>query len=87
MPQPREARHSFAEYIGGIVMIVLMTVLLRRFVSQSLEQQAREHAREADTGHQHHMAGEQLSWRERMTSARAWSDVAHNSRYRSSRAC
>ena len=57
------------------------------FVSRDLEQQAREHAREADTGHQHHMAGEQLSWRERMTSARAWSDVAHNSRYRSSRAC
>ena len=26
------------------------------------------------------MAGEQLSWRERVTSARAWSDVAHNFR-------
>ena len=26
------------------------------------------------------MAGEQLSWRERLTSARAWSDVAHNFR-------
>ncbi len=69
-----------AEYLGGIVMIVLMTVLLRLFVSRPLEEQAREHAREADTGHQHHMAGEQLSWRERLTSARAWSDVAHNFR-------
>ncbi|MDQ6776395.1 MAG: permease [Actinomycetota bacterium] len=71
---------TVAEYLGGIVMIVLMTVLLRLFVSRQLEEQAREHAREADTGHQHHMAGEQLSWRERLTSARAWSDVAHNFR-------
>ena len=71
---------TIAEYLGGIVMIVLMTVLLRLFVGRQLEQQAREHAMEADTGHQHHMAGEQLSWRERLTSMRAWSDVAHNFR-------
>ena len=71
---------TVAEYLGGIVMIVLMTALLRLFVSRTLEQQARQHAREADTGHQHNPAGEQLSWRERLTSARAWSDVAHNFR-------
>ncbi len=71
---------TLAEYVGGIVMIVLMTVLLRLFVGRQVQEQAREHAREADTGHQHHMAGEQLSWRERLTSARAWSDVAHNFR-------
>jgi uncharacterized membrane protein YraQ (UPF0718 family) len=71
---------TLAEYVGGIVMIVLMTVLLRLFVSRQLEEQAREHGREADTGHQHHMAGEPLSWRERVTSVRAWSDVAHNFR-------
>ncbi len=71
---------TLAEYVGGIVMIVLMTVLLRLFVSRQLESEAREHARKADTGHQHHMAGEQLSWRQRLTSARAWSDVAHNFR-------
>ena len=35
---------------------------------------------QADTGHQHHMAGEQMSWRQRLTSASAWSDVAHNFR-------
>src|SRR5450631_1208414 len=63
---------TIAEYVGGIVMIVLMTAMLRLFVSRELEEQAREHAQEADTGHQHHMAGEQLSWRERLTSARAW---------------
>jgi uncharacterized protein len=71
---------ALAEYVGGIVMIVLMTLLLRLFVSRRLEEQAREHAIEADTGHQHHAAAEQLSWRERLTSVRAWSDVAHNFR-------
>ncbi len=71
---------TLAEYLGGIVMIVLMAALLRLFVSRRLEAQAREHARAADTGHQHHMAGEQMSWRQRLTSASAWSDVAHNFR-------
>ncbi|MGI8573550.1 MAG: permease [Solirubrobacteraceae bacterium] len=71
---------TLAEYVGGIVMIVLMTFLLRLFVSRQLEHQAREHAIQADTGHRHHAAGEQLSWRERLTSARGWSDVAHNFR-------
>jgi YHS domain-containing protein len=71
---------TIAEYIGGIVMIALMTVLLRAFVSRPLEQQARAHANAAETGHQHHAAGERLPWRARLGSARAWSDVAHNFR-------
>ena len=71
---------TVAEYVGGIVMILLMVGLLRLFVSRQLEDQAREHAQQADTGHQHHMAGENMSWRERLTSASAWSDVAHNFR-------
>ncbi len=71
---------TVAEYIGGIVMIVLMTVMLRAFVSRQLEEQAREHAVAAETEHQHNAAGEGLSWRERVTSVRAWSDVAHNFR-------
>jgi uncharacterized membrane protein YraQ (UPF0718 family)/YHS domain-containing protein len=71
---------TLAEYVGGIVMIVLMTVLLRLFVSPQLEEQARAHVQAADAGHQHHMAGEQLPWRQRLLSARAWSDVAHNFR-------
>ena len=69
-----------AEYVGGILMIVLMALGLRVFVSPRLEQTAREHARAADTGHQHHMAGGQAGWRERLTSASSWSDVAHNFR-------
>ncbi len=71
---------TLAEYIGGIVMIVLMTVLLRLFVNRQLEDDARQHAREADSGHQHHSAGERLSLRERLISVRAWTDVAHNFR-------
>jgi uncharacterized membrane protein YraQ (UPF0718 family)/YHS domain-containing protein len=71
---------TLAEYVGGIVMIVLMTLLLRLFVNRRLEQEARERAVNADTGHQHHMASEELSWRERLTTTRAWSDVAHNFR-------
>src|SRR6059036_3060727 len=50
---------TLAEYLGGIVMIVLMTAMLRLFVSRQLEEQAREHAQRADAGHQHHSAGEE----------------------------
>jgi YHS domain-containing protein len=57
-----------------------MASLLRLFVSPRLEERAREHARAADTGHQHHAAGERMTWRERLTSPAAWSDVAHNFR-------
>ncbi len=69
---------TLAEYVGGLVMIVLMTLLLRAFVSPRLERDARAHALKADTGHQHRAAGERMGWRERLTSASAWSDVAHN---------
>ncbi len=71
---------TLAEYVGGIVMIVLMTASLRLFVSRGLERRARAHAQSAVAGHQHHPAGERLSWRERLTSVTAWSDVAHNFR-------
>src|SRR5512142_2725313 len=35
---------TLAEYLGGIVMIVLMTMALRLFVSPRLEEEARAHA-------------------------------------------
>src|SRR4051812_37517409 len=60
---------ALAEYVGGIVMIVLMTLGLRLFVSHRVEEQARDHAVAADSGHQHHSAN-----------ARRWSDVAINFR-------
>jgi Predicted permeases len=72
---------TLAEYVGGIVMIVLMALLLRLFVSPRLEEQAREHAQQAQAEHQHHTsATEQLSVRQRLVSVDAWSDVAHNFR-------
>ncbi|MBV8988985.1 MAG: permease, partial [Solirubrobacterales bacterium] len=71
---------TLAEYLGGIVMIVLMTVLLRLFVSRRLEREARAHAHAADSGHRHQNAGGGLTWRQRFTSLQAWSDVAHNFR-------
>jgi hypothetical protein len=71
---------TLAEFVGGLVLIAITTVLLRLFVSKRLEDQARAHAQAADTGHQHHGAGEQMNVRQRLTSAAAWSDVAHNFR-------
>jgi uncharacterized protein len=71
---------TIAEYLGGIVMIVLLAVLMRALVPDPLERQARRHAEEADTGHQHHMSGEPMPLRRRLGSLDAWSDVAHNFR-------
>ena len=72
---------TLAEFVGGAVLIVLMALLLRLFVSERLESEAREHAERTASGHQHHMAGsEELGWRQRLASPAAWSDVAHNFR-------
>jgi len=71
---------TLAEFLGGLVLIVVMSVMLRMFVSKRLEARAREHARDVESGHQHHAAGGQMSIRERLTSTAAWSDVAYNFR-------
>jgi len=71
---------TLAEYLGGVIMIVLMAVGLRAFVSPRLEERARKHAQEADTGHQHDASGESIGWRQRLTSSSAWTDVAWNFR-------
>jgi uncharacterized membrane protein YraQ (UPF0718 family)/YHS domain-containing protein len=71
---------TLAEYLGGLVMIGLMAALLRLFVSGRLEERARRQARDVAAGHEHHVASERLSWRQRLTSAAGWSDVAHNFR-------
>src|SRR3954463_1709150 len=73
---------ALAEFAGGLLMIGLMSVLLRAFVSRRAEEVARQHAQRADAGHHHHSAGqESISARERLTSAAAWSDVADNFRH------
>ena len=71
---------TVAEYVGGLVMIALMAILLRAFVSPRLEESARRHAQDAEAGHQHHPSGGEMPLRERLTSVSAWSDVAHNFR-------
>jgi uncharacterized protein len=72
---------TLAEFVGGIALVVLMSVLLRTFVSPRLERRAREHAQQVAAKHQHRAVGsEGMSWRDRVTSQSAWSDVAHNFR-------
>jgi uncharacterized protein len=71
---------TLAVFVGGLILIVVMSMLLRLFVSKRLEEKARTHALEADMGHQHHSANASMSIRERLTSVSAWSDVAHNFR-------
>ncbi len=52
---------TLAEFVGGLVLIALMAVLLRRFVSPALEKRARKHAEEAGGGHEH--GDGERSWR------------------------
>jgi len=71
---------TLAEFVGGLVLIAVMTLLLRVFVSGRVEERARVHARTAETGHEHHVAAARMRLSERLRSAEAWSDVAHNFR-------
>ncbi len=81
---------TLAEYVGGVVMIALMTVMLRAFVSPRLEREARAHAQRSETEHcdehEHHNhppsegAESEPSWRERVGSLAAWGEVARNFR-------
>jgi uncharacterized membrane protein YraQ (UPF0718 family)/YHS domain-containing protein len=72
---------TLAEFVGGLILIVLMWALISLLVSRRLEEEGREHAIAADTGHQHVSAGrEGLSLRRRLVSVESWSDVAHNFR-------
>jgi uncharacterized membrane protein YraQ (UPF0718 family) len=74
---------TLAEFVGGIVLIALMAVMLRLFVSPRLEEVARKHAQDAAAAaHVHGAAGtEGLTWRERLTSVDAWTGVAQNFRH------
>jgi len=73
---------TLAEFFGGIVLIGLMAVMLRLFVSPRLEEQARRHAQQAQAGHHQGDDGEaqSLSWRERLATRDAWAGVGSNFR-------
>jgi uncharacterized protein len=66
---------TLAEFVGGLILIVLMWIAIRFLVSRGAEEEARDHARAAETGHEHHSAGGS-----RLLSLEAWSDVAQNFR-------
>jgi uncharacterized protein len=61
---------TLAEFAGGFLLIALMAVLLRLFVSPQLEERAREHAQHAQAGHHHHHGG----------GGSGWTDVAYRFR-------
>ena len=69
-------KFTLAEFIGGFVLIALMWLGVRLFVSRRLEDEAREHALEAQAGHVHVSAGSGP----KLLSLDAWTDVAHNFR-------
>src|ERR1700710_1094908 len=54
---------TLAEFVGGFILIALMAVLLRRFVSPALEKQARGHAETVGAGHDHGDGDGERSWR------------------------
>jgi uncharacterized protein len=68
-------RFTLAEFVGGVVLILLMWAALNVLVSRPEEEAVRAHAVEAETGHVHHMAGGS-----RPLSLQGWSDVAYNFR-------
>jgi len=72
---------TLAEFVGGIVLILLAWIAIARFVSRRQEEEARAHAVEAESGHVHHTAQSTApSLARKLTSLQAWSDVAHNFR-------
>src|SRR5215218_8897004 len=66
------AAFTAAEFVGGFVLILLMWAGVRLVVSRREEEDARRHVQAIASG--------ERAWRERLTSIRAWSDVAHNFR-------
>jgi uncharacterized membrane protein YraQ (UPF0718 family)/YHS domain-containing protein len=74
-------RFTLAEFVGGIVLILILWPALLLLLSRKDEEAAREHALAAEAGHIHptaETAGVPL--RQRVLSVRAWSDVATNFR-------
>src|SRR3954469_14288743 len=66
---------TLAEFVGGIVLIALMWLGVRLFVTRKVEEEARARAQSVDAGHQHQSAAGSPG-----LSLQGWSDVAHNFR-------
>jgi len=72
-------RFTLAEFVGGVVLIAIMTVLLRRFVPRRVEEEARAHARD-DVDLDAPGAADRRTVRSRISSLQEWSQVAANFR-------
>ena len=74
-------RFTLAELVGGLILIGLLWGALQLLVSPAQETALRVRVVTRDAGHRHHTASTGgLSWRRRVLSLQAWSDVAHNFR-------
>lgn len=69
---------TLAEFVGGLLLVILMSVMLRLFISKKLEQSARAYAQAVAAGHVHESAEVHGGWRARLGSMQAWRDVAGN---------
>ena len=66
---------TLAEFVGGILLILLLWLALTLSSHAREEESVRAHAVAADTGHLHHTAGGSKPF-----SLQGWSDVALNFR-------
>jgi uncharacterized membrane protein YraQ (UPF0718 family) len=69
-------KFTLAEFAGGLVLIALMWLGVRLFISKRLEEETREHAIAAQAGHAHGS----VESGPKLFSLQAWSAVAHNFR-------
>lgn len=63
---------TLAEFVGGLLLIFVMTLLLRVFVSPAAEARARKHAQQADSAHRHQSASSTPGIGRRLRSIDAW---------------
>src|SRR6202142_2515231 len=74
-------RFTAAEFVGGLVLVVLLWAALRVGISPEREEALRRDVVTRGAGHRHHMASTgDVPLRQRVRSLQAWSDVAHNFR-------
>ena len=63
------------EYLGGIILILVMWIVVRLTLPKGLEKAAREHAEQASAGHDHG-DGSDMDWRKAIRSREGWQKVA-----------
>ena len=59
-----------AEWLGGVVLVVVMSLLVRATYPTRLIEAAREHARDAEPGMDHDMTVDGVTWRDRVRDPR-----------------